>query len=760
MSTSNGINMLRMKVAGSITLDSTAYTLGRWLTTMFGVIQLSEATLHISQSTAPSSSMGKLQLPALMLSADSNVTYFDFVTQFVVDDNPTAMIHFCKDAMLLPSVGWQVFGAVPVHVGWLPMENTLNLNKTVDIDGMDGLKQTEMKDMVFPGTHRLGGIALQGTVGIFNPSKTLSMMIGDVDFGIYLPDDDQEGAGMDEMIAVVEAKNTQLKGEYMNYFSVTGRTLPLEDTQTHKRQLMERFLTRYLHGNTSMIHVRGNAFGPEDGGDDISQQQIITAKTTKVPDWLQKTLASIPLTIPFPGTTQTRIIQSMTMAHLQIDFSSVEPTQGPLVTGDVTAMIQLPKEMQIDLNITHIDPDAYLYLTQNATEPFARLHPGHPCPAHTTPPPHDDDHNSRLWRVTSRIIRAPLTVLRQDDFDQFLDQVLNQRNSTVYLDGTAHAMVVSEFGRLMVNDLAFHGKIETLGMQGMLHPPPIVTSLAIIKGFPDALQVKPMLTITNPSDIDMNLGPTTFAMLYKNIEIGNVTIKQLNLLSNTNNIFETDGFIFAQPPTRNKDSFPMVQFIGEYISGLSTELVIAGRKESNRSKFLAPLMKQLHFLIQVPRFDKQPLLQDIQMNILSSTAKIGLRNPFEDIDMQLTTINASAVYQDQPIGTMMANFTTDDGHGALDLPPVWCPNNNNNHSNTLEDDGDGDQDDGCTGYRVETSRMPVSMKKMGWELISKALGGRIELDVDSIVNVGIDYFELTGLHYKRNNITAIVKKSF
>ncbi|ORZ14571.1 hypothetical protein BCR42DRAFT_329457 [Absidia repens] len=505
---------------------------------------------------------------------------------------------------------------------------------------------------------------------------------------------------------------------------------------------MERFLTRYLHGNASVVHVRGSAFGPEDDHGNKSYHEIAT---TKVPDWLQKTLTSVPLTIPFPGTTQARIIQSMTMAHLQIDFSSVEPTQGPLVTGDVTAMIQLPKEMQIDLNITYIDPDAYLYLTQNATKPFARLHPDLPCPAHTTPPPHDDDndHSNRLWKVTSRIIRAPLTVLHHGDFDRFLDQVLNQRNSTVYLDGTAHAMVISEFGRLTVNDLTFNGKIEALGMQGMIHPPPKVTSLTIIKGFPDALQVKPRLTITNPSDIDMNLGPTTFAMLYENIEIGNVTIQQLNLLSKTNNVFETDGFIFAQPPPQNNNgSFPMVKFIGEYISGLSTELIIAGRKESNRSKFLTPLMKQLQFLIQVPRFDKQPLLQDIQMNILSSTAKIGLRNPFEDIDMRLTTINASAVYQDQPIGTMMANFTTEDGHGALELPPV-C-----------------DGDDGCTGYRVETSKMPVSMKKMGWELISKALGGRIELDVDSIVNVGIDYFELTGLDYKRKNITAIVKKSF
>jgi hypothetical protein len=66
----------------------------------------------------------------------------------------------------------------------------------------------------------------------------------------------------------------------------------------------------------------------------------------------------------------------------------------------------------------------------------------------------------------------------------------------------------------------------------------------------------------------------------------------------------------------------------------------------------------------------------------------------------------------------------------------------------------------CTGVVVVTPKMPVAMKKFGLDVISKALGGKLILSIDSIVNVMIDNFRLTGLHYKRDNITAIIKKSF
>jgi hypothetical protein len=404
------------------------------------------------------------------------VTLIDFVTQFVVVD-PTGLMNFCKDALTSKQVGWQVVGALPLRVGWLPMENSLALDKVINIDGkvrkrdrlptnatpsfllkgMDGLKQTELKDMVFPGTHPLGGILLEGTVGIYNPSKTLSITIGDVDFGIFLPGGD---TGDDEMIAVVRAMDTELLGQRMNYFEVKGRSLPLDDNDTNKRQLMEQFLTRYLHGNASIVHVRGSNFGPDDSY--VGSHPV--KSTNKVPDWLQKALASMTLAVPFPGATQMDIIQSLTLDNIKIDFSMV--TKGPLVSCDSTALLQLPKEMKFELDVVEIDPIVYIYLEHDSKEPFAVLHPNRPCPSRTIHRSHGDETIPKdMFMVKSRINKAPFKVLsgHEDEFEKFLDRVLNKRNSTVYLQGTANALVSSEFGRLMVRDLTFKGEINTIG---------------------------------------------------------------------------------------------------------------------------------------------------------------------------------------------------------------------------------------------------------------------------------------------------------
>lgn len=104
----------------------------------------------------------------------------------------------------------------------------------------------------------------------------------------------------------------------------------------------------------------------------------------------------------------------------------------------------------------------------------------------------------------------------------------------------------------------------------MKHPPPQVTDLSIVKGHAGALQVKTKLVVTNPSNVDMNLGTITFTMAYQGKDIGNVTIRQLDLIHGSSSTFESDGYIYATLDGRtlgDMDQSSMVKFIGDYISG-------------------------------------------------------------------------------------------------------------------------------------------------------------------------------------------------
>ncbi|KAI8082587.1 uncharacterized protein B0P05DRAFT_468170 [Gilbertella persicaria] len=497
---------------------------------------------------------------------------------------------------------------------------------------------------------------------------------------------------------------------------------------------MEGFLTRYLHGNSTQVHVRGSSFGPED--------QPSKKHVSKTPRWLRKALESIVLSVPFPGATETDLIQSLELSNINIDFS---PTAGPLITGNAVAMLKKPKEMQFHMDVTEIDPLVYLFLNKDSKKPFASVRPNQPCPAKT-----EEGNGLELpigmMKVTSRLYRAPFKVLPggQKDFEEFLNRVYNEKKGKVYIHGTSDAKVTSAFGNLNIRDLEFDGEIETQGLQGMKHPPPKTISMKIMKGHKDAIEAQVDLSIYSPSDVAINLGALNMMLLFNGHTIGNTTIPELKLAPGKFNGLNASAWLFA-------DNQHVLDFIGQYISeGFGTRsnvtLTISGQHpNASQSEFLNRFLQGMAFDIHVPSFDEEPLLADCQMNILSSTATMSLRNPFEHVQMSIHKINASATYEVYEIGKLLANFE-DHGEGwkgPMLLPPTVCDASGN-----------------CKGVVVESEKIPVMTKKLGYDAIKKALGGSIQISVDSQVGVMIDQFRMDNLQYQQTNITTKVRKGF
>ncbi|KAI8350871.1 hypothetical protein BD560DRAFT_337495 [Blakeslea trispora] len=495
---------------------------------------------------------------------------------------------------------------------------------------------------------------------------------------------------------------------------------------------MESFLTRYLHGNSTDVHVRGSAFGPND--------QPKKKHISQIPRWLQDALESIVLRVPFPGATETDLIQSLQLTNIKIDFSA---TGSPLISGDAVALLKKPKEMQFHLDVKEIEPTVYLFLNQDSVKPFAIVQPNRPCPAKT-----DEGNGLEIplgtLKLTSRIYRAPFKVLPggQKDFEEFLSRVFNKKKGTVYIHGTSDARIESAFGNLNIRDLEFNGQIETKGMQGMRHPPPQTTFMKIVKGHKDAIEAQVGLDIFNPSDVDINMGSLNMMVLFNDHIIGNTTISEFNLAASSHNTIMASAMLFANNPH-------VLDFIGNYISeGASltsnVSLTISGQHpNASQSKYLNEFLQHMTFDIPVPPFDEEPLLADCQVNIMSSTVVMSLRNPFENINIIIDKINASATYQIYEVGRLQANFE-DRGEGwkgPLILPPIVC-------------------DKECKGVVVESEKIPVIAKRLGYDAIKRALGGSIQVAVDSQIGLKIDQFEMKDLKYQQSNITTKVRKGF
>ncbi|KAI7901847.1 uncharacterized protein BX663DRAFT_436631 [Cokeromyces recurvatus] len=500
---------------------------------------------------------------------------------------------------------------------------------------------------------------------------------------------------------------------------------------------MDLFLTNYLHGNSTKVHVCGSEFGPNDK---ISISTTTTTTTT-TPRWLRKALQSIVLSVPFPGASETDLIQSLELSNIKIDFSR---SGRLLISGDALAILKKPEEMQFHMDVTQIHPTVFLFLNKNSTKPFATVKPEEPCPAKT-----EEGNGINLplgkMKVISTLSRAPFKVLPngQKDFEEFLDRVFHQRKGRVYIKGTSDATVESAFGHLNVHDLAFNGEIETQGLEGMQHPPPKVKSLSIIAGYNEALLANTEIEIYSPSNVNINLGELNLYLLFNGHIIGNTTIPDFILAPHVYNNLTVSAWLFGNDEH-------VIDFIGQYISnGIhslnNATLTISGQHpNATKSRFLNNFIKHLTFDVQIPPFDKDPLLADCQMNILSSTVVMSLRNPFPGVLMTINKINASATYQVYEIGRMEANFE-DRGEGwkgPVLLPPPHC------------------DDDHCKGVIINSEKIPVMTKKLGYDAIKKALGGSIIVSVESQVSVMIDDFKLNDLQYHQSNITTKVRKRF
>ncbi|KAI8884697.1 hypothetical protein K501DRAFT_217151 [Backusella circina FSU 941] len=431
-------NQVTLHVMGQMELKQDLYHWTQRINSVFGKIITAPTELKVEyDNEIMAANIGLVALPELTLNSSSPVTRFDFITTFLIQDTQALML-FCKQAVVAKTVMWHLSGILPLSLGWLPYKPNVDLDRSIVLQAMDGLKQTDLHNMAFIGEHPLGGLEVQGTVGLFNPSNVLSLNLGDIDLGIHLPYDND--STKDVQIAVVRAHNADLKGNSMNYFNVTGRTLPLDEQDETTQDILSGFLSRYIHGNSSIVHIRASKTGPD-------------VEAVSLPDWIKDALTSVTLAIPFPGASETDLIKSLELTNIQIESSRMGNI---LLTADALAYLKKPREMQFDLDVTEIDPHVYVYLNENSPKPFSVIHPSKPCPAQT-------ENIEQLVKVTSHITKAPLQVLPggQSDFEKFVNRILSRQKPKVYYRGKADIKVNGPFGHLFIHDLEFNGELQT-----------------------------------------------------------------------------------------------------------------------------------------------------------------------------------------------------------------------------------------------------------------------------------------------------------
>ncbi|KAI9850076.1 MAG: hypothetical protein M1838_006088 [Thelocarpon superellum] len=540
-------------------------------------------------------------------------------------------------------------------------------------------------------------------------------------FKILVPNCDEA----DPRISLAEALSDSITIEpYTDVqIDVTGIVRQLPDALTtacpdSQSSPLDLFLDGYLHGEDTTIFVRG-----------------ADAPSNETPRWIAELLSSVTIPLPFPGHTFDNLIQQFSLANVHFSLPDPGAPSGsleaqPTISATVKALINLPREMNFPIDVTHVRADADVYyhgdklgrldLRKWQSANSTRID----TPAGTMPG----------LLVQSNVEDAPLEVTDEDVFTKVV-QALVFGGKVVMLGIKADVDVEVEtaLGELVVKQIPAEGQVAVKPLSGGFGSlAPRIGSLKILGTSTKSISIQAKLNFTNPTDYSAHVPYVSVNILKNGTVLGQATAEGVTVLPGQNE----DLLVQAtwDPLVRSGKEGQLIgrELVSQYISGWNTTLVLQTYEGSIPSQpSLGKALSALEIELPAPRLrpPKRPgdgdgdgdgddeddgtdgapqFIEDATMHLFSSTATFTLLSPLIDTTFFITHINATAFYNHtDPVGTIL-----------YDLPFAVPP------------------------HSVETPRLPVdwSLDSVGYEAVRKALGGQLKLDAEAVVGIKIGYF--------------------
>ncbi|KAG0250842.1 hypothetical protein BG011_008052 [Mortierella polycephala] len=627
------------------------------------------------------------------------------------------MADFFRDTLQRSTVDLTVRGPIRARLGPL-WYLRLQLNQLVTLDGLKGVQNATLASMALPGDHPQGGIIMSGVAIINNPSKIVSVQMGAVTFGIYLPSKAHPEVSRYK-IAEVQCSELRLVAGRSNEIALSGRLLHLDDwimstvrgqkrnSSSEKQMLLGQLLSRFIQGDNSTIQVQALANDP------------------KMPPWLSMAFSSVILDMVFPGSPNKEFIRSLDMNQLQFGFS--DSCESALLSGRLSSVLQLPPNVTFPIKLREMKPMASL-----------RSPGGHNMSTLAI----IDFLPTQSWQVGTTLevdvtMRdAPMVVApgQHAEFYRFLNTSFTSDWIDLGIVGDALAVVESGLGTFEIGPIPFDVITRQRGLSGLTSVPPVLEKLDVVDSTEHSLTVKATLMLWNPSNITAILGDLSFLWSYKGYLIGMATVSDLHLQAG-NNTVECFGMMDPSIDCARKhdpscDSAlarnASREFISKYISGSnSTTIDILGYAGSTKIPLLQPMMSSFSISSQLPVIEEEFLLS-ATMFLLSSSLVLELKNPLDTV-ITVLYINGTASYNNERLGRILVDFERD----ITSPKPILIPAND--HQNET------------SGY-VKTPRLP-------------ALGGSLEVDVVCHIKAKVGGM-LTWVDFVKDGVPANVRKGF
>ncbi|KAL0075855.1 hypothetical protein J3Q64DRAFT_1811555 [Phycomyces blakesleeanus] len=549
--------------------------------------------------------IGSITLPDSKIAGGKGV--LEAVTPFVIADT-AYFAAFTREMLAREKFTWTLKGKLKITA--LTRTATIDLNKDIVLEGMNGFPEVSIKTFNFPSDSPTGGINVElGTV-LVSPSP-IGVQLGTIKMSI---------AYSGVTIGQVSAENIVLaKGD--NNIMLKGVLTPQNDTASLDK--VSELFSAYMAGRISQTSAVGISCAP-NGVDPVG--------------WLSEGFKTVSLNVALGSSEAMKVIHGINMGYLDLVFNKDAPYAPILSASQVVADFSIP--FGFTLNITEVAQS--INLGTNDTGDFGNIQV-------PMSPSISDQVSGKLQFA---MINNTLTAIagKETAFNQYTYSLTSLNDYTFNVAGNATTKANTPIGPLVLSGIAFNVPTTLHGLQFLNSSATVINSLDVSGGTSEGLELAISVTMQNPSDFSISTGDVSFNMLADSTKIGLVQLNNLVLQRGANTIVATASFD------------PMSSDVGKnllstFVMGKDNAVSIGGYEGSTAIASLADGLAKINLDTTLPGLNAT-LIQSTALIVLPASpsngvvnVKVALANPFTT-GLSITKIVSSVSYQGMPVGNI------------------------------------------------------------------------------------------------------------
>ena len=313
---------------------------------------------------------------------------------------------------------------------------------------------------------------------------------------------------------------------------------------------LDLLLEDYIHGHDTIIFIRG-----------------ARAPLHATPGWISDLLSSVTIPLPFPGHSFDHLMKnfSLTDVHFSLPdpLASPDSPEGqPKISALIKALVGLPKEMDLPLNVSHVrakadvlykgDKLGYLDLKHWQAANSTRLNA--------------TEGDIPMLLVESAIKDAPLTITNDTIFTDLVQKLIfGGKSVSLGIRADVDVQVEAALGEFTIKRIPAQGKVFVKPLSGGFESfTPKIGCLQILSTSESSLRVGAKVNFTNPTEYTAHIPYVNINILKNGSVLAQAIARNVDVVRGEN--LDLD-FEAVWEPSGDEARAVGGELLSQYISG-------------------------------------------------------------------------------------------------------------------------------------------------------------------------------------------------